>query len=318
MNNEPLSDEAAEKLFEEAYNNAATGTRTEIPTEIEPTPEVEPEVPEVKEPEEGQPQPQDPVNDWLKDAPEEVRQRYVKELTDFNANRQRQAGLQRNMMEARQERDRLVRELEQLRGQKQPQQAFVPSTERIPEKWKQLTETDTDLALSIEERIQLAVEQAKREVEEKLTQVTNPLVTNQYEQHVHRELDLLKQVVPNYEEVVNHPQFIDWISHQSNELQDKYSHSVDHRDAVMIMKLYDYDLRQNGYVPSQNTPTAVTNPQADALAAQRAARVSTPTPQTRAPIAAPTRDPNAPLSDEEADRLFEQAYEAARKKRSPY
>lgn len=311
MTTDTLSEQDAEKLFNDAYNSVSGKAPSEEvvvpPAVVEPTPEpeVEPKQEEPPAPIEEQPQTPDPVDAWLKDAPEEVRQRYVKELTDFNANRQRQAGLQRHLMEARQE-------LERVRGQVKTAPPVTPVAEKPLEKWKALTETDSELALSVEERIQRAVEQVKLEVEQKLTHITAPLVTSQYDQYIEREVNLLKQVVPNYEEVVNHPQFIDWISHQSADVQNKYSTSVNHQDAIQIMKLYDYDLRINGYVPpQQSTPAESPNPQADAIAAQRAARVSSSAPTTRAAVKVPTRDPNAPMTEAEEKEIFEKAYNAA-------
>lgn len=309
MSTEPeqLSDAEADKLFEkefarltnQEYNESEAPAAEEQPEEevkvVEEQPVVEPPVAE--ETKTNTP-PSDP-NEWLKTLPEEARNRYLKDQQDFKANASRVAGFQRQLDEAR-------RQLHELKNPpaKQPE----PEPKKL-DKWEALTETDKELALSVEQRIADAVAQATKDVEARFIARVAPIEHREYEAQVQNELYLLKQAVPNYEEVVQDPHFQTWIYDQSPMVRQKYEQSIDHRDALDVMKLYSLSL---GYTPaSQSTPAPQPNPEADKVAAAREQRRQTSTPVKSNSTGIPRNPHNEELSDAEADKLYEAAFKKA-------
>ena len=210
---EQLSDKDADKLFEESYNKAlGAEVPATTPSKVEEpvVPVEEPEVPveestPVEEP--AKPSPED----WLKEAPEELRTRYLKDMQDFRANASRNAALQRHLDEARR----------QLAEAKKPKEEPKHEQPKL-DKWEALTKTDEELAVSVEQRIADAVARATLEFEKKLQERVVPLEAREQEAYVNRELYLLKQAVPNYEEVVRAPEFFNWLSNQSPMTRDKF------------------------------------------------------------------------------------------------
>lgn len=311
MSTEPeqLSEEAAEKLFNDTFNQAL-GHAPVPDTVVEDKPAVEETAPEVHEDPvkaeaeeaEAKPKEQTDPSSWLESLPEEAKAKYIKDQNDFKANASRNAALQRHLNEAR-------TQLETLKKTTvTPEARPTPVQEKL-DKWNALTETDKELALSVEERIQQAVAAVDKKWEERWNRDVVPVQAQQFDNHVERELHLLKQLVPNYEEVARSEDFQNWLPYQPEDVRRKYSESIKHEDALTVMKLYDYDMRtQFGYAPPQQKPPAVTqNPTADKIAAARDARVSTTT-QTRQTAVGTPRDPKAELTDAEADKIYDAAF----------
>jgi hypothetical protein len=304
-----LSEADGDRLFEETYNKALGNESTEAPiAKVEPA-QVEDVVDEVTDTvvekpvvetkvetpaantEQNTPDP----NAWMKEIPEEARTRYIKEMQDFKANAGRNAALQRHLDAAR-------RELESL---KKPKEEPKPEPVKL-DKWEALSETDKELALSVEQRIADAVAKATSDIEKKFQARVAPIEDREYEARVQNEFHLLKQAVPNYEEVVRTEHFHNWMSQQTPTTKQRYEESIDHRDALDIMRLYSLSF---GNPPAtQANPQPTPNPDADKVAAAREQRRQASTP-VKSNAAGIPRNPNTEsLSEKEEDQVFEAAF----------
>lgn len=301
-----LSEAEEDKLFDETYNTKL-GLQTEPPVVPEPAPApVEEEEPtpdtaapsslgtEDAAPVQKEETPTDP-NAWMKDIPDEARNRYIKEMQDFKANASRNAALQRHLEVARRELDMLKKAKEEPK----------PQIKKL-DKWEALSETDKELALSVEERIADAVAQAKEDLKKELQARVAPIEDRAYEAQIINELHLLKQAVPNYEDVVRTSHFHDWLTMQSPMVRQKYEESTDHRDALDIMRLYSFSFG-NPPAPQAN-PQPLSNPVADKVAAARETRRQASTP-VKSNAAGIPRNPNTEtLSEKEEDQVFDAAF----------
>ena len=207
----------------------------------------------------------------------------------------RNAALQRHLTEARQQ-------LEQLKRAKDEPKPEPPKLD----KWEALTETDNELAISVEQRIADAVAKASHELERKFQQRVAPIEEQNYNSYVQSELSMLKQAVPNYEEVVQDPHFHGWLDHQSETTRQKYHESLDHRDALDVLKLYSFSF---GYPPAtQATNVPTPNPVADKVAAARDVRRQASTPVRSNAAGIPRNPSDEDLSGKEGDEVFEAAF----------
>lgn len=299
--NTELTEQEQEKIFQDAFNKAA-GVEVEKVEEPAKTPDPEPDLkPEVEEKEQPEPEKKEETqpdpDEWLKELPEDKRNRFIQERNDFKANAQRNAALQRHLNEAR----------AQLEALKKPPEVKQPDPPKL-DKWDALNETDKELAQSVEQRIADAVAKATQDLEKKFEAKIVPLEKKDEQAVVDRELYLLTQAVPNFREVINTDHFHNWLDNQSGLTRAKFEDSIDHRDAVDVLRLYASTL--TGYAP-QSVKQPAPDPAADKIAAEREQRKQASAPPKSNAAGMPKNISDEDLSGKAGDELFEAAFNKA-------
>lgn len=341
---ENLTPEQAQSLFEESFK--AIKANEALP--VEPAPVVEPVVEAVEEPaeevvaepalvepakvEEAKPVESKPVETvptdpyvWLKDVPETVRQKVMDEINTklqlehrvrsddgrVKAHQEKVLKLQRQLAEAQQ----------RPTASKQP----APAERQVPEAWQQIVKSDPELAAAFEARVKQEVDSAvgsiRNELQEFRRTAIEPLYEHTSQQYVEEQKQSLRQLVPNYEQVVASPEYNDWINNYASEgIRRLALTSTDAQDAYNVLRYYANDMVAMGRAPApqQPSPVQATPPvtsDADKIAATRAEKLAA-TPPAKSPTAiAPTGNPGKKdFTKEEAEALFMEEWKKLNKR----
>jgi hypothetical protein len=268
-------------------------------TEATPATTTEPEgEPAAPEKENSQPTTEPDPYSWLEKVEDkELRDKIVTEIQSrlqaehrIRSDNGRVAAYQRQTRE-------LKNALAQLQAAKNkpsegrpPAAGEAPST---PEEWNSVIEADPVLAKAVQALLKSEVEAAKAavrgEFQEKLKGAVDPIYSDRVQQGREQEQQKLLQAVPNALEVVQTPEYQYFINNVAPPgLRKLAFESVDHRDAVAVMRDYASWMIATGQAqpqaasqPQQTTQTpapAEGTTEADRIAKERAAKLNTPTP----------------------------------------
>lgn len=332
MEPEQFTEEQAQKLLEETMLGTATPAPApvveepvqpeepaapEAPTEpVEPTNPVAPTEP-TKPEKEGE-QPDDPYA-WVKDIPESVREKVISEINEkfqfkhqADSNKGRLKAFQQKLLEAQHQLAVHGRSAPPAKEQPAPADRRPPST---PEGWNELIKSDPELAKAIEARvsseIESAVQSVKAEFQELKKTAIAPLYDHQTQQYVEQQRQELERMVPNVHQVIASPEYQEWLSNTAPEgLRNMALRSVNAADAIAVLKAYRDDMIAQYGNPEQTSPAAAPDTsKADKVAAERAAKLQSPTVVPPAAVLAPVQGNNkGPMTAEAAQALFEAEY----------
>jgi hypothetical protein len=284
---------------------------------------------ERKEPAKAPPERDDPYS-WVKDVPEALRERVLKEIQDkmqlkhrVDSDDGRVRGMQQKLLEA----NRVISELK-VTPRKDSAATAVPAS-KTPEQWTQLAKDDPEMANAIEARVKSEVDAAVSSVREDIAEfkksAVDPLYENQQQQYAEREAAALEKAVPNYREVVSDPHFNMWLNTVAKEdVKEKALKSVSHLDAIDVLKTYSADMVRLGLAPppEQKTTSAATPKEpvdtttADKVEAERQRKLDTP---------AVVKDHTPPLggggkktqfTESEAEEEFKRIWDEMHKKKT--
>lgn len=339
---ETFTQEEAQKLLEESYKSFASGEpiaaapaepakepevvepepAVEVVAEAEPAKEKEPVA--VVEPEKKEPD--DPYA-WVKEIPESVRQKVMDEINT-------KIGLEHRIrsddgrVRAHQEKilklNRTIAELQQ-----RPVDTKKPATadgQVTPEAWQQIVKSDPELAAAFEARVKSEVESAvgslRNELQEFKRTAVDPLYEHTSQQYVEEQKHTLRQMVPNYEQVVASPEYSDWLNNYASDgIRRLALTSTDANDAINVLRYYANDMVAMGKAPppQQHAPVQATPPvsseAADKIAATRAEKLATPVPVQKPVAIAPTGNPaKKDFTKEEAAVIFAEEWKKLNKR----
>jgi hypothetical protein len=340
---EQFTPEQAQSLLEEVYNNKTPTNATPVTPEAPAAPEVEtPAVPETPEPAklpvetepaapaaepEKKPEPQAPADPyaWVNDIPETLREKVLQEIN------QRVAVEHRNRSDSGRIRalNNKLLELERERTAKPAEQPAAPPAPKTPEQWAKLAKDDPEIAEAIEARVKSEIdatrEQLLSEVKE-LKKTEQDRLARESQQYVEQEAEMLRRIVPNYEEVIAHPAYSQWLQYEAEPgIREIALKSHDHRDAVRVLKLYADTMQARFGNPTNTpaTPTPSTQPaqpdpakqQADQIEAERRAKLNAPpAAPAKTPVAPASFDPKGPVTKDDQERIFLEYYNKLNKK----
>lgn len=343
MEPEQFTEEQAQKLLEETMLGTAAPAPTPEPVEppastpVEPVESVEPVEPvtptEPTEPatpakpeKEGE-QPTDPYA-WINDIPESVRDKVISEINEkfqfkhqADSNKGRLKAFQQKLLEAQQQLAVHGRPASPAKEQPAPADRRPPST---PEGWNELIKSDPELAKAIEARvsseIESAVQSVKAEFQELKKTAIAPLYDLQTQQYVEQQRQELERMVPNVHQVIASPEYQDWLNNAAPEgLRNLALRSVNAADAVAVLRAYRDDMIAMYGNQEQPNPVAAApdTSKADKVAAERAAKLQTPTVVPPAAPLAPVQGNNkGPMTADAAQALFEAEYKKLMSKKT--
>lgn len=196
------------------------------------------------------------------------------------------------------------------------------------EDFENLVENDPRLAAYLQKRDQLLVKNLSEAFNKRMEDVVNPLLEGQREQanlesedFYKSQRDLVKQQVPNVEEVVKSDLFNTWLKDVATDQQKALALSPLAEDGITALKIYSGWLYREGHVkmpePTQTTkpietkPVVASDPKADLVAQARAQKspvASSVTSSSAVAIPSQGADPNDP------EALFKHIYNEQLKK----
>jgi hypothetical protein len=265
--------------------------------EVIPTPEPEnkdapPKQDEKKEEpkkEQKSPPEKDDPYAWIKDVPEALQERVLKEIQDKMQLKHRvdsDDGRVRSMQQKLLEANRVISELKVSPRKDSAATASPPP--KTPEKWTQLAKDDPEMADAIEARVKSEVDAAVTSVKEDIAEfkksAVDPLYEHEQQQYVAHEQAALEKAVPNYREVVSDPHFNMWLNTVAHkDVAEKALKSQNHLDAIDVLKAYSADMIRLGLAspPQEQKATPTTTPkepantaEADKVEAERQKKLS--------------------------------------------
>jgi hypothetical protein len=365
-----LESNEAQKLLDDAFNSAlGKEVKVEVPV-VKDTPKTEdvtvvpPEVKPDKPTEVSQntkpstetvaKEALPGVPDWAKDLPKEVQEKVLDIANQAQYHQQRwrsdvgrQSALQSKLTEAR-------RELASLKANRNTPQnpAATAATGATPpvqttEEWKQIIEADPSLAKAIESRIQAEVSQAKADLNRQIDANIDPLYQHTMQTFVEEQQRILRDAIPNVDEVLQSPVYKYWINNVAAPgIKQLAETSTDSSDAINVMRIYANDAQgvyeymvRNGMMhplPSQQQVQQQAQPApqqvqssaptlADKVAKVREQKVHAAPVVPTAPVAAPTTSmatslasskpgQQIDLDDDYVKRALEEAYNQYKRK----
>lgn len=306
---------------DEAPSDVPAAEAVTPPAEAAPATEaavpVEPETPATTTEEPKQPEvvPQSPApstaspdpNDWLSKLPEDIRSQID------NVARQAQLWQQRHQELASKNR-KLYNEVANLKKKVEETPKPQPSVDSSnplenDEDWKQLVEVDPKLAKLLraqQDALKKEIAAVKAEATAKAEEAVVPIREAEHERYVQEQQYLLTQMVPDWREHANSQMFQSWLMHASPGVQSLYG-SLDARDSVRLLKLYDDDMRafygqqQQQQAPAVNTEQAKAAPHP--VVAQRQERLAKSAPTPAQPAGTPKSAQKTP------EQLFKELYD---------
>lgn len=293
------------------------------------------------------------IPDWAKDLPKDIQEKVLGIAHEAQYHQQRwrsdigrQSALQAKLTEAR-------RELANLRAAQQrvsqvpqgnpaatAQKGDAQQTPQALAEWNQIIEADPNLAKAIESRIQAEVTQAKAELKGQIDANVDPLYQHTMQAFVDEQQKLLREAVPNVDEVLQSPVYRYWITNVAAPgIRQLAETSTDYADAVNVLRMYANDapgvfdyLVRSGHIqappniqvqanaqPAQQVQSTQTTTLADKVAKVREQKVHAAPVVPTAPVAAPTTSmattlasskpgQQVDLEDAYVQRALEEAY----------
>lgn len=261
-----LGIEDAEKLFAEAFPTATPSSATtpvveavtEVPKVVEETTPVE-EIKEVtptveakvvnpaKEPEVTPAEvkteaPQNEPYAWVKTLPDGVREQVQREIDDKRALEHKYRSDAGRMAALRQQNLELQRKAASRPSEKTAISKQEVDNDKSLTDWNTLRDADPALAKALEDRVTAETSAIKQQFQEQLKATVDPLYQQTASNYRDQQLDLLQQSVPNYQSVMNSPEYSFWIEHVAPPaLRNTANSSVDHQDAIAVLRAYAMD-----------------------------------------------------------------------------
>lgn len=253
---------------------------------------------------------------WLEALPEDARERVQAEIDrrlqvehQERSSRGRIAAYQKQILEAQR------KIANQPATQPAPAERQTPQT---PENWQEVVKSDPELAKAIEAHVKSEVESAVQSVRTDLQELRktaiDPLYENQEQQYVETQRQELERMVPNVHEVISSPQYAEWLKSASQGIRNLALTSTDAQDAIVVLRQYADDMVRTGRARPQPAPSTVTPPtsvdttEADKIAAERDRKLKAQTVVPSAPIAPVAGTRNGPVTSEDAEKIFLEAY----------
>lgn len=342
---ENLTAEQAEKLFEDSYKAikgnetppaAAEPVEPEVPAEPAPAePAVETPTEPVKE-KEAAPAPAEPTKPedkptddpyaWLKDVPEELRQKVMEQI-NTKLQLEHRVRSDDGRVKAHQEKVlKLQRQIAELQQRPTATKQPAPAERQVtPEAWQQIVKSDPELAAAFEARVKQEVDSAvgsiRNELQEFKRTAVEPLYEHSSQQYVEEQKHTLRQMVPNYEQVVASPEYSDWLTNYASEgIRRLALTSTDANDAVNVLRFYANDMIAMGKAPppQQHAPVQAATPvndAADKIAAARTEKLAAVPPANKPVAIAPTgNNAKRDFTKDEAEALFVEEWKKLNKR----
>lgn len=338
MENLPL--DQAEELFKDAFKaikdneplpaaeapEEPAAVEEEVPSE--PADEPAPAEPVVAE----QPaQETPPVVDsdpyaWLKDVPETLRQKVMEQI-NTKLQLEHRVRSDDGRVKAHQEKVlRLQRQIAELQQRPTATKQPAPAERQVtPEAWQQIVNSDPELAAAFEARVKQEVDSAvgsiRNELQEFKRTAVEPLYEHSSQQYVEEQKHTLRQMVPNYEQVVASPEYSDWLTNYASEgIRRLALTSTDANDAVNVLRFYANDMIAMGKAPppQQHAPVQAAPPvndAADKIAAARTEKLAAVPPANKTVAIAPTgNNAKRDFTKDEAEALFVEEWKKLNKR----
>lgn len=300
----PVVEETPAVVEETPQPEATTAAPAPAASETTPTPSSEPANPYA----------------WVEALPDEVKQKVILEINE-RYKHEHQARSDAGRVKALQ---RKLLEQEQRAAQaKQPasQPAPAGSQPTTPESWQSLAKGDPELAEAIEARVKSEIETAvgsvRNELQEMKKLAVDPLHEQNAQEYRQAQYQELKRIVPNVDEVIRSREYNTWLENDASDgIRELARRSLDHRDAVNVLRAYAADMQAMGYdrvPPAPAAAAATTN--ADAIAEARNKQLQSPAPRTTvsvAPVA--SLNANGPMTKDDAQAYFDQVVAKLMKK----
>lgn len=265
---EITTDEQADKLFSEAFREAAGIKEASVPTtEVTPALEVKEDAPVVAatvdtpsvktddkiDPKAAVTQPatetakavRNDIPDWAKDLAPELQDKIAGTIQyhqqRYNSDIGRQSAYQRRLMDA----NRRIAELStQVTKPQDPNLAAAAKQDqaKTAEEWKQLNEADPSLAKAVDSRVSAESESLRQEIaglKQAIKATVDPLYQQSQETYLDKQHKILLDVVPNYQEVANHPVYAYWVNQKASPgIRQLANTSSEAADAITVFQMY--------------------------------------------------------------------------------